>query len=253
VRRVERPKLVEPEIRVPTIEELRAVLATANDRRSFLDVRDTAVIRLWLDTGIRRSELTGLRLSDVDLTTGQVTVTGKGRKIRTVAFGATTSTALARYFRLRARHPLANRPELWLGDRNRGPVSSEGLGEHRQIAAHRRPGPGHRHQLPEHLHRRRRGAAGRLRAGRRREGAAFGRLRDRHGGGTGPLPAGLVDPAERIYAELVTSSAPAVLLHVALHHDNVLRAGRAACWRWTLCQPLVVRMARVRNWARLGS
>lgn len=34
VRKVARPKVVEPEIRVPTIEELRAVLATASNVRS---------------------------------------------------------------------------------------------------------------------------------------------------------------------------------------------------------------------------
>jgi streptomycin 6-kinase len=65
-------------------------------------------------------------------------------------------------------------------------------------------------------------------------GAAFGRLRDRHGGGTGPLPVSLVDRAERTYAELVASSAPAVLLHGDLHHDNVLASARAG---WLAVDP----------------
>lgn len=69
--------MVEPEIRVPTIEELRAVLATASDVRSFADVRDAAVIRLWLDTGLRRSGMTGLTVSDVNVTNGEVSVMGK--------------------------------------------------------------------------------------------------------------------------------------------------------------------------------
>ena len=56
--------------------------------------------------------------------------------------------------------------------------------------------------------------------------AAFGWLRARYGGGTGPLPAAVVDRAEREHAELVASSAPPVLLHGDLHHDNVLSAGR---------------------------
>jgi len=67
-----------------------------------------------------------------------------------------------------------------------------------------------------------------------RWGRAFAALRDRYGGGTGPFPAALVDRAERSYAELVASSAPPVLLHGDLHHDNVLRSDRAG---WLAIDP----------------
>ncbi len=53
------------------------------------------------------------------------------------------------------------------------------------------------------------------------------RLRDAYGGGTGPLPAPLVDRAEGLFRELLTSAAPDVLLHGDLHHDNILAAQRA--------------------------
>jgi streptomycin 6-kinase len=56
--------------------------------------------------------------------------------------------------------------------------------------------------------------------------AAFGWLRDRYGGGSGPLPAELIDRAEREHAELVASSSPPVMLHGDLHHDNVLISER---------------------------
>jgi streptomycin 6-kinase len=56
--------------------------------------------------------------------------------------------------------------------------------------------------------------------------AAFGWLRARYGGGTGPMPAGVVDRAEREHAELVASSGPPVMLHGDLHHDNVLSSER---------------------------
>lgn len=55
---------------------------------------------------------------------------------------------------------------------------------------------------------------------------AFRDLRERHGGGTGALPADVVDRAEREHAELVASAAPAVVLHGDLHHDNVLSSDR---------------------------
>jgi site-specific recombinase XerD len=48
--------------------------------RDFPGLRDTAVIRLLLDTGIRRTELVGLTLDDVDLKNRTVKGLGKGRR-----------------------------------------------------------------------------------------------------------------------------------------------------------------------------
>lgn len=70
----------------------------------------------------------------------------------------------------------------------------------------------------------------------------LGRLRQRFDGGTGPLRASLVERAESTLAELIATSAPAVLLHGDLHHGNVLqcvgggRDGvRAGRWRDEAC------------------
>jgi streptomycin 6-kinase len=57
--------------------------------------------------------------------------------------------------------------------------------------------------------------------------AGLAKLRARFNGGTGPLPAGLVDAAERTFAELFASAGERVLLHGDLHHWNILRAQRA--------------------------
>ncbi len=56
--------------------------------------------------------------------------------------------------------------------------------------------------------------------------AAFGWLRAKYGSGTGPLPAALIDRAEADHAELWASSAPPVVLHGDLHHDNILTSRR---------------------------
>jgi streptomycin 6-kinase len=58
-------------------------------------------------------------------------------------------------------------------------------------------------------------------------GRGFARLRRRYDGGTGPLPAALVERAERLYAELGASMAAPVVLHGDLHHDNIVAATRA--------------------------
>jgi streptomycin 6-kinase len=52
------------------------------------------------------------------------------------------------------------------------------------------------------------------------------RLRRHFRGGTGPLPAALVEEAEALFAELIPSQAEPVLLHGDLHHFNVLAAQR---------------------------
>ena len=57
-------------------------------------------------------------------------------------------------------------------------------------------------------------------------GRGFARCRARFGGGTGPFPRALFEEAESLYAELLASSAPPVLLHGDLHHGNVIAAAR---------------------------
>lgn len=52
------------------------------------------------------------------------------------------------------------------------------------------------------------------------------RLRATFEGGTGPFPKRLVEAAEQLFADLLPSSAPPVLLHGDLHHYNILSARR---------------------------
>lgn len=63
---------------------------------------------------------------------------------------------------------------------------------------------------------------------------ALARLRERFGGGTGPLPAGLVGEAEHLFEALISSQEPPVLLHGDLHHDNVLSSDRES---WLAIDP----------------
>jgi site-specific recombinase XerD len=105
-----------PEVPVPVLtdDELRALLATC-DGRNFDDLRDQAILRLLIDTGIRAGELAGLQVSQLDLDDDNVVyVLGKGRRPRAAPFGAKTARALDRYLRARKTHRLAELPALWL-------------------------------------------------------------------------------------------------------------------------------------------
>lgn len=99
-------------------EEIKAVL-DACAGSDFTARRDTAILRLLLETGLRLGELAELKVGDVDWQYDVVLVTGKGRRQRAAPFNRKTALALDRYLRLRERHPSAELPWLWLGDKGR--------------------------------------------------------------------------------------------------------------------------------------
>lgn len=108
-----------PESPVPFISEadLRELLAVC-DGTGFEERRDSAVIRLLVDCGVRCSELMGLTLEDLDRDQQVIFVVGKGRR-RAVPYGKRTGQALDRYLRVRARHPRAEEKWLWIGVKGR--------------------------------------------------------------------------------------------------------------------------------------
>jgi site-specific recombinase XerD len=105
-------------------EQLRALIRACQGS-GFLARRDLAIVRLLLDTGMRRAELAGLKVEDVDLQDRTAVVLGKWRRPRVVPFGHRTTQALDRYLRVRSLHRLGYRPELWLGEG--GNMSDSGL------------------------------------------------------------------------------------------------------------------------------
>lgn len=72
-------------------------LLQAPDTSEPRGLRDRALIELLYATGLRVSELVSLRQQDVNLESGYLTCTGKGRKERLVPFGDEAAAWLARY------------------------------------------------------------------------------------------------------------------------------------------------------------
>lgn len=122
-----RPPIVaeKPVVVIPG-DHLRRLLKGC-EGRGFVERRDSAIVRLFLDTGIRLKEMTALTVGDVDLDLGVAVVLGKGRRPRSVPYGARTSQALARYLRERSMHREAHSDALWLG--LRGPFGASGIGQ----------------------------------------------------------------------------------------------------------------------------
>lgn len=76
-------------------ESLELLGAVKNDIESKTTVRDYAIITLFLNCGMRLSELVGINLEDVDSKLRSLTVTGKGNKQRIVYLNDACQQALA--------------------------------------------------------------------------------------------------------------------------------------------------------------
>ena len=76
--------------------QVEALLA-APDAQTALGLRDRAMLELMYASGLRVSELVGLRMLDVSLNDGVVRVTGKGNKTRLVPFGEEAGETLKQY------------------------------------------------------------------------------------------------------------------------------------------------------------
>ena len=124
--RMRPPQVPETSPDVVTEEEVRRLIS-ACEGRAFDDRCDAAIIRLFLDTGMRLSELAGLRVGDIDWEANVTLVLGKGRRQRACPFGRKSAQALDRYLRMRAGHRDADRAELWLG--LAGPMTPNGIAD----------------------------------------------------------------------------------------------------------------------------
>lgn len=118
---VDRPDQIQP----MTDEQMLKLLVAS--KKTTHAKRDEAIILLLLDTGMRASELVGLKVKDIDLQGGNATVEGKGGKTRYLPFSREVKRALYNYMNEEERRP---EDTLFLGDRGYGagePMSRHAL------------------------------------------------------------------------------------------------------------------------------
>jgi integrase/recombinase XerD len=93
---LEPPRTVRPLPKVLSGGEVEALLA-APDPATPRGLRDAAMIEVLYATGLRVSELVGLKLGDLRLDAGYLRCWGKGRKERVVPLGGEAEAKLQRY------------------------------------------------------------------------------------------------------------------------------------------------------------
>jgi site-specific recombinase XerD len=118
--RVDPPK-VTAKIKPGLAEEQLAALLKVCEGQGFEARRDTAIVRIFIDTGVRLSGLADVRMEDVSLPHRQIRVILKGGDEHIVPIGRKATAATDRYIRARVRHRHATSPWLWLGTAGRDP------------------------------------------------------------------------------------------------------------------------------------
>jgi site-specific recombinase XerD len=115
---------------VPIVpDEVLARLLKVRAGKTLEDRRDTALLRVFLDTGCRLAEVTGLRRNDVNLDDQTLRVVGKGDRVRVVTFGAKSAQVLERYDRQleREQPDRVADPNRWLWVGRQGRMSTSGV------------------------------------------------------------------------------------------------------------------------------
>ncbi len=125
--RVRSPKLPRRLPKNVSEKEVEALLA-APDVDSTLGLRDRAMLETLYATGLRVSELTGLKIAQVSLDMGVVRVLGKGQKERLVPLGEEAIAWIKRYL-ADARVPLAGdgKSDALFVTARRGPLTRQGF------------------------------------------------------------------------------------------------------------------------------
>ena len=147
-------------LRLPEILSREEVdlLISMPDVKTDLGQRDKAMLELLYATGLRVSELTGLKLSNINIQAGFVRTVGKGSKERIIPIGTMAIDALKMYISDGRLRLLKKRNSSRLFVNNRGnPISRQGFwkilknygtiaGIHKKISPHKL-----RHSFATHL------------------------------------------------------------------------------------------------------
>jgi integrase/recombinase XerD len=109
---LESPKMVKRLPRYLNVEESKRLLSSVNGKYS---ERDYAIITLFLNCGMRLSELVGININNIKGNT--LTILGKGNKERTVYLNSACINAIDTYRRIRPNEGVKDKNALFLSER----------------------------------------------------------------------------------------------------------------------------------------
>jgi len=121
MRNMKAPRLPQKRVKGFSQSDLERLLAMTSGKR-FIDVRNHAIIMLFLDTGMRLKELAGIQREDLKELQRIARIIGKGNKERIAPFGARTQKAILRYLLMRGDGP----GPFWLSEERR-PLTGWGI------------------------------------------------------------------------------------------------------------------------------
>lgn len=94
-------KLVKKLPKYLSLEESRRLLKIYENSTDEVEIRDNAMLHLFLNCGLRLSEIKNLNIKDISLTDNKFTIIGKGNKERTNYLNLKTKEALMKYLKIR--------------------------------------------------------------------------------------------------------------------------------------------------------
>ncbi|MBA7475673.1 Tyrosine recombinase XerD [subsurface metagenome] len=115
------PKMPKKIVRPFSLPDIDNLLVLCSGTR-FVEIRNRAIILVFLDTGLRLAELAGIQMVDINFHSETIKVMGKGAKERVVRIGKTAQKSLLRY--LLNRHD--DYPCLWVTE-ERKPMTAYGI------------------------------------------------------------------------------------------------------------------------------
>lgn len=110
---------------VLTVEEAVSLIEAPQHSDALSALRDLAILEVFYSAGVRVSELTGLRMKDVDLDGATIRVLGKGGKERVAYLGSYALDSLRKY--IDRDRPSAGRDEPLFTGRGEAAVSQRSV------------------------------------------------------------------------------------------------------------------------------
>lgn len=95
-------------------EDLITVFEKMHWQNDFVGIRNYLIIRMLYETGIRRSELIGIHLDDMNIEGRTIKVLGKANKERIIPFGIELLSIIQKYLKERAQLPIDDRMYLFV-------------------------------------------------------------------------------------------------------------------------------------------